>query len=152
MISKATPETRPRRRRAPRVADPPSVRTMALPPQVTLRGVEPSPALERAIARKLRWLERFYPRITGCRVTLDAPHRHRRQGRLYHVRIDLTVPGDELVVARNPSLHAAHEEALVAVADAFDAARRELMDYARRRRGQVKEHTARGRGRGAAKG
>jgi cold shock CspA family protein/ribosome-associated translation inhibitor RaiA len=111
---------------------------MALPPQVTLRGMGPSAALERAIARKLAWLQRFYPRITGCHVTLEAPHRHRRKGRLYHVRIDLTVPGDALVVARHPSLHAAHEDALVAIADAFDAVRRELMDYARRQRGQVK--------------
>jgi cold shock CspA family protein len=111
---------------------------MGLPPQITLRGMGPSVALERAIARKLAWLQRFYPRITGCHVTVEAPHRHRRKGRLYHVSIDLTVPGEALVVARNPSLHAAHEDALVAVADAFNAVRRELMDYARRQRGQVK--------------
>jgi cold shock CspA family protein len=113
---------------------------MALPPQVTLRGMGPSPALERAVARKVAWLERFYPRIMGCRVTLEAPHRHRRKGRLFRLRIDLTVPGGELVVARNPPLHSAHEDPLVAITDAFDAARRELMDYARRKRGQVKGH------------
>jgi cold shock CspA family protein len=50
------------------------------------------------------------------------------------------VPGGELVVARSPSAHAAHEDVLVAIRDAFDAARRELMDYARRKRGQVKGH------------
>jgi cold shock CspA family protein/ribosome-associated translation inhibitor RaiA len=112
---------------------------MALPPQLTLRGMGPSPALERAVGRKLAWLERYFPRIMGCRVTVEAPHRHRRKGRLYRVRIDLTVPGGELVVARNPSLHAAHADVLVAIRDAFDAARRELMDYARLKRGQVKE-------------
>jgi hypothetical protein len=100
----------------------------------------PSPALQRAVARKVGWLERFYPRIMGCRVTLEAPHRHRRQGRIFHVSIDLTVPGGELVVARNPSLHSAHQDLLVAITDGFDAARRELMDYARRQRGQVKAH------------
>lgn len=125
----------------------PRARTMALPPQLTLRGMGPSPALERAVARKLAWLERYFPRIMGCRVTLEAPHRHRRKGRLYRVRIDLTVPGGELVVARNPSLHAAHADVLVAIRDAFDAARRELMDYARLKRGQVKRHVGPQRGR-----
>jgi hypothetical protein len=28
---------------------------------------------------------------------IEAPHRHHRQGKRYHVRIDITVPGDELV-------------------------------------------------------
>jgi hypothetical protein len=64
------------------------------------------------------------------------------------VRVDLTVPGGELAVTRGPSpLHQAHEDPLVAIRDAFDAARRELMDYARRQRGQVKAHAARPRGR-----
>lgn len=109
-----------------------------LPPQITLRGMGPSPALERAIRRKVSWLRRYFPNIMGCRVTLEAPHRHHRKGRLYHVRIDLTVPGGELVVARDPSLHLAHGDVLVAIRDSFDAARRELMDYARLRRRQVK--------------
>jgi len=137
--SSARANTNPGRRPRP-AGERQRVRAMALPPQVTLRGMGPSPALERAIARKLAWLERYFPRIMGCRVTLEAPHRHRRKGRLYRVRVDITVPGGELVVARNPSLDAAHADVLVAIRDAFDAARRELMDYARRQRGQVKGH------------
>jgi cold shock CspA family protein/ribosome-associated translation inhibitor RaiA len=109
-----------------------------LTPQITLHGIGPSPAIERALRRKLSWLRRYYPRITGCRVTVEAPHRHHRKGRLYCVRVDVTVPGRELAAARRPSLHHAHEDVLVAIRDAFDATRRELMDYARRRRGQVK--------------
>lgn len=111
---------------------------MGRPPQITLRGMGPSPAIERAIRRKLSWLQRYFPHIIGCRVTLEVPHRHDRKGRLYHVRIHLTVPGGELVVARDPSLHLAHGDVLVAIRDSFDAARRELMDYARLKRGQVK--------------
>jgi cold shock CspA family protein len=120
---------------------------MRLPPQITLRGMGPSPAVERAILRKLSWLQRYFPHIMGCRVTLEAPHRHQRKGRLYHVRIDLTVPGGELVVARDPSLHSAHRDVLVAIRDSFDAARRELMDYARLKRGQVKMPASSNRGR-----
>jgi cold shock CspA family protein/ribosome-associated translation inhibitor RaiA len=111
---------------------------MAVSPQITLRGMGPSPAIERAIRRKMSWLQRYFPHIIGCRVTLEAPHRHQRKGRLYHVRIDMTVPGGELVVTRDPSQHLAHGDVLVAIRDGFDAARRELMDYARLQRGQVK--------------
>ena len=117
-----------------------------LPPQITLHGIGPSLAIERALRRKVAWLRRYYPRIMGCRVTVEAPHRHQRKGRLYSVRVDVTVPGGELVVARSPSLHHAHEDLLVAMRDAFDAARRELMDYARRQRGQVKADAGTQRG------
>lgn len=120
--------------------------TAGLPPQITLHGIGPSPAVERALRRKLAWLRRYYPRIMGCRVTVEDPHRHHRKGRLYSVRVDVTVPGGEVAAARSPSLHHAHEDLLVAIRDAFDAARRELMDYARRQRGQVKAQAAMQRG------
>lgn len=122
-------------------------KTAGLPSQITLHGIAPSPAIEQALRRKMAWLRRYFPRILACRVTVEAPHRHQRKGQLYNVRIDLTVPGGALAVARSPSLHQAHEDLLVAVRDAFDAARRELMDYARRQRGQVKGHAGTQRGR-----
>jgi cold shock CspA family protein len=54
---------------------------------------------------------------------------------LYNVRIDMTVPGAELVIKREPN-----EDLDVAIRDAFDAARRQLEDFARRHRGAVKHH------------
>ncbi len=115
-------------------------KAIGLPPQITLHGIGPSPALERTLRRKLAWLRRYYPRIMGCRVTVEAPHRHQRKGRLYDVTVDVTVPGGEIVAGRSSSLDQTHDDLLVAIRDAFDAARRELMDFARRRRGQVKAH------------
>ena len=87
-------------------------------------------------------LERFYERIMGCRVVLEAVTRRHHQGNLYRVRIDLTVPGRELVVSREPGKDHAHEDVYVAIRDAFDAMRRQLEDYARKRRGEVKHHEA----------
>lgn len=115
---------------------------MRLPLQVTFRGMEHSDALEAKIRERAEGLDRFFERIMGCRVVVELHHKHHQQGNLYHVRIDLTVPGDELVVSREPDEHLMHEDAHVAVRDAFDAARRELEDYARRRRGDVKTHEA----------
>lgn len=76
----------------------------------------------------------------SCRVVVRAPHRHQRKGRLYHVSVDLKVPGHEIAVTRDPPQHHAHQDIYVAIRDAFDAAIRRLEDGVRRRRGDVKEH------------
>jgi ribosome-associated translation inhibitor RaiA len=108
--------------------------------RITWHGIDPSPAIERVLRRKASWIRRYHPRITGCRVTVEAPHRHHRKGRLYGVRIEVTVPGGDRTVTRSSSLDHEHEDLLVAIRDAFDAVRRELMDHAHRRRGEVKAH------------
>jgi cold shock CspA family protein len=44
------------------------------------------------------------------------------------------------VVRRDPPERHAHEDPYVAVRDAFDAARRQVEDYVRKRRGETKSH------------
>jgi len=113
---------------------------MELPLQITFRDVPPSAAVEARIREEAAELEEFYNRIMSCRVVVESPHRHHHQGRLYGVRIDLSVPGRELVIGREPAQHHAHEDLFVAIRDAFDAARRQLEDHARRERGDIKHH------------
>jgi ribosomal subunit interface protein len=113
---------------------------MQLPLQVSFRNMPPSPAIEEHVRERAAKLEEFHGDITGCRVVVEAPHRRHHQGNLYHVRVDITVPGREIVVSREPAAHHAHEDAYVAIRDAFDAARRQLEDHARERRGQIKAH------------
>ncbi|CEK09405.1 HPF/RaiA family ribosome-associated protein [Legionella hackeliae] len=113
---------------------------MKLPIQVIFRNMDHSSAAEdraRALANKL---ERYYDRIMSCRIVIESPHRHHSKGKLYHVRIDLTVPEAELVVSREPSEHHAHEDVFVAIRDAFHAITRQLKDYVEQRRGHVKHH------------
>ena len=110
---------------------------MKLPLQITARNVDRSEALEAHIREKAAKLERFSRHITRFHVTVELAHRHHHQGKLFDVRLDMTVPGDELVVSRQR-----HEDAYVAVRDAFDTARRLLEDYERVRRGDVKQHEA----------
>ena len=86
-------------------------------------------------------LERFYDRIMGCHVVLEAPHQHHRKGQIYSVTVDLKVPGGELV-AESGGVDHAHEDLRVAIRDAFDALARRLEDYARRQRGEVKSRPA----------
>jgi ribosomal subunit interface protein len=113
---------------------------MQIPVQVTFRHMSVSEAVEAQCWKEAAKLERYFDRITACRVVIEQPHRHHRKGNLYQVRVDLTVPGSEIVVTREPPAHAADEDLQVALREAFDTTRRELEDYARRLRGQVKTH------------
>jgi ribosome-associated translation inhibitor RaiA len=104
---------------------------MSLPLQITFRHMDPSAALETRIRRKAAELEQFFDRIISCRVVVESRHRHRHQGNLFEVHIDLSVPGSQLFAGRNHAFDHSHEDAHVAVRDAFDAARRQLEDHVR---------------------
>jgi ribosomal subunit interface protein len=111
--------------------------TMQTPLQITAHDMTLSETAEAEIREKAAKLELYYKRVISCHVvvgaTVRSSHASHSQTGLYNVSIDLTVPGAELVVTRQ-----ANEELLVAIRDAFDAARRQLRDYARRQRGDVK--------------
>jgi len=113
---------------------------MKLPLQITFRNLDPSEAMETQIRKKAEKLDQVCDDIMSCRVMVEAQHRHHHKGNIYHTRIDITVPDKELVVSRDPSDNHAHEDAYVAIRDAFDAARRQLEDYVQRRRKNVKTH------------
>jgi ribosome-associated translation inhibitor RaiA len=102
---------------------------MEIPTSITFRGMEPSAAVEDRMRALAQRLEHVCKRITRCDVVVEAPHRHHRQGRQFHVRIALAVPGREIVVSHDPGRAADHEDAYVAVRDSFEAARRQLADY-----------------------
>lgn len=108
---------------------------MQIPLQITLRDMPASPAVETRIREKAEKLNRHFDRIMGCRVVVEMPQRHKHQGKLHCVHIDLTVPGSEIAVNR-----VENEDVYVAIRDAFSAAQRQLDDYAARQRGDVKSH------------
>jgi ribosome-associated translation inhibitor RaiA len=131
---------------------------MNLPLQITFRNMEPSEAVATRIRAESAKLDKYFNRITSCRVLVEAPHQHHRSGEPFHVRIELGVPGNEIVVKHAPNLHSAlahadtakwskhfeaggrHKDMYVTIGDAFKAARRQLEDYVRRLRGDVKGH------------
>jgi ribosomal subunit interface protein len=115
---------------------------MQVPLQITVRNMDHSDALDQHIREKARKLEAFYANLIGCHVTVEELQRHKRQGRLFNVRIHLTMPGGEIAVNRDGD-----EDVYVALRDAFDAAKRKLEDYARKQRGDIKVHEVRQHGR-----
>ena len=105
---------------------------MQIPIQVSFRHLEHSPSIDRAIRKKAKVLEKFFPRITSLRVMVEPSELKRTQGNLYHIRIDLRLPGKEIVVSRDSGKNHAHEDIYVAIRDAFLAARRQIEDHVRR--------------------
>ncbi len=119
---------------------------MAIPLQIKFRNMDRSEALEREIAERVEKLERFVDRAVECRVVVETRHR-RQQGNLFHVRVDLSLPGNDIIVDREADLDRSHEDVYVAVRDAFDAVRRRCEDQVRRRDQRVKAHELPPRGR-----
>ena len=111
------------------------VKKMQIPLQITMREMDRSDALEAAINEHAAKLEQFHSRITRCRVTVEQIRKHHQQGRHFAVKIDLRVPGKEIVATRDHD-----EDVYVALRDAFDSAKRQLEETARELRGDVKVH------------
>jgi ribosome-associated translation inhibitor RaiA len=102
--------------------------------QIVYREVERSDAIDAHVRKHVDKLEARAGRLVSCKVALEAPHRHKHHGRHYRVRIDLAVPGAELVVDRCPDAGREHEDAYASIDAAFGLAVRRLDDHARRGR------------------
>ena len=117
------------------------ITAMQLPLQITFRRMEHLPAIEATIRKKAATLETFAGRITSCRVMVEPAGKHRLHGNQYQVHIDITLPGGEVVATHEPGNHKEYNDVAISIRDAFDAAARQLEDYVRRQRGDVKTHT-----------
>jgi ribosome-associated translation inhibitor RaiA len=92
--------------------------------ETTFRDMVPSPALREAVQRWAARIEHVSHRIVGCHVAIEKPHRHHLHGSRFQISIVLTVPGGQIAVTNQ-----LHEDAYVALADAFRAARRQLLHH-----------------------
>lgn len=113
---------------------------MNTPLQVTFHGLDHSDAIEAKIRAKARELERFAPHIVSCQVRVELASGRHHQGNIYSVHVRLSVPDGELVASREPGHNHAHEDVYVSLRDAFNATKRQLEDYVRRQRRDIKQH------------
>ncbi|HLF95410.1 MAG TPA: HPF/RaiA family ribosome-associated protein [Planctomycetota bacterium] len=107
---------------------------MQMPVEIRARGLTLTEDESARIRERAAKLERFYDRIVRVRVTVEGPGRHHRTGD-HRVRMDVTVPGAEIVINRQSGKTV--EEAL---REAFEAAGRRIEDHVRVSRGLVKQH------------
>ncbi len=105
---------------------------MDQPVQISFRDMESSPTITSYVERRASKLERLFDRLVDCHVVVEEPHRHSRQGKKFHVRINMHVPGKELVVSKN--IEDAKEDLHAAIDDAFGDAERVLEEHARKYR------------------
>lgn len=110
------------------------------PVAIVFQGMAPSPALRADIERHAEHLARFVPRLHTCHVTLRHSEGRHRQGNRYLAHVRVTLPGGEFEAGRTAEPDRSHEDAYVAIRDAFDALRRQLEDFMSIRSGDVKTH------------
>lgn len=110
---------------------------MKLPVQITIRDFINSAVLKDHILHKVKKLNEINPRIMSCRVIVEMPQKHKRQGKLFNVKIDLTIPGEEITISKN-----ADEDIYITLREAFDDAKRRLEYYARKNQHNGKVHHA----------
>lgn len=99
-----------------------------VPLQITFRNLPHSDAIATRIEQQLEKLCHYSDRILRCQVIVEVPHQHHEKNP-YHIRINLSVPGEELVIDRDKSGNY-HDNAYIAIRDAFNAAQRKLKRFA----------------------
>jgi ribosome-associated translation inhibitor RaiA len=104
------------------------------PVQITFRNMDPVLAVEELIRERADHLHRFHGRILSCRVVVEPPPRRHRGTTPYRVKVDLSLPGEELVASSALDDAAGHADLPAAVRNAFDGITRRLHDYVSRQR------------------
>jgi len=113
---------------------------MNTPLQISFHNLPHSGVIERAIQEAASRLEGIHDRIMSCRVIVDQPHRHHKEGNPFQIRIDLKMPGAELVVKRQPPESLAYGDLSTVIQEAFDEMEHQIEEFVNRRRGFVKTH------------
>lgn len=100
---------------------------MQVPVKITFHNVDASEALEARIHEKIAKLETKFPDLVSCQVVVDCAHNHQNKGKLYSVRIDVTLPGIEAVVSNHTGKNPLkHDKVYAAMNDSFMAIEKQL--------------------------
>lgn len=106
---------------------------MRRPLQITFQDIPVEPRARELIEEKVAKLEMMSPDLQGIRVVVSAPHQRYRARNHFSVRVEMTVPGRELIRSRAHGDHPATENLFVAIREAFRAAERQLVSFRRNR-------------------
>lgn len=115
---------------------------MEKPLQIAFKDLESSPTLESLIRERAGRLDRFHPRITGCRVVVEVPHRGNESGKTpLGIAVEVDIPGRKTIVAKGcDERRETRNDQTAVVNRVFDAVQRQLEEAARIRNGDVKAH------------
>jgi len=114
---------------------------MQLPLEISYRDVPKTDALDTLVREKVGKLEQVCDHINSCRIAIEQAHKQPNSGSPYRVRIDMTVPpGHELAVVENPGEGTQYQPVETVIRNAFESARRQLIELTERQRNEVKSH------------
>lgn len=119
---------------------------MDTPIEIAFVNMESSDALERLIHERAEKMHRYFDRITRVRVAVEVAHRSQAGPKGYQTRIEVHVPGQDLVVSQSPGDAQDHFDAYRAVRDAFDAMDRQLDGHSKKLRTRDKAPMSAGEG------
>ncbi|TXH32260.1 MAG: ribosome-associated translation inhibitor RaiA [Rhodospirillaceae bacterium] len=118
---------------------------MEKPLQIAFRNLDSSPHLETLIRERVDRLERFFPRLIGCRVVVELTSKSANAKSPLGISIELDVPGRPTIFAKkSDERRDAKGDFLAVVNQAFDAAQRQLEDVSRVIARDVKLHEGSG--------
>lgn len=112
---------------------------MQVPVQLSFHGCDHSDALEDEIQARVAKIEEHFGRITSCRVVVELPHKSHTQGKLFHINIDMSLPGAGHLLRQDHGNDHAHEDVHVAVRDAFNAIEHQLEKIVGKRRDEERK-------------
>ena len=115
---------------------------MNFPVSITFHGMDASDALRTQIDARIQRLGRFAADILACDIVVSASERRHHQGNRYNVHARVRLRDRDIEAGRATQPDDSHEDPYVAMAHTFDILRRRIEDHVRRRRGDVKAHTA----------
>lgn len=111
-----------------------------IPLKIDYKNYEDHPDLSSLIQDQVEKLEKFFDRITSCHIVVSRPHNRRQNGNNYHVHIDLHMPGNVVVINREPERDSRHDDVSLAIRDAFKAAKKSMQCYIDKLRNEIKYH------------
>ncbi len=113
---------------------------MDRPLDIAFHNAPHSDAAEADIRARVEKLEKRFPHLTGCRVSVEALHRQHQTGQAWDVHVILSVPGQDLAISREPhknKLKGARTDLATSIREAFRAAEKQLDAYKARKAGEA---------------
>ncbi|MEX2224289.1 MAG: HPF/RaiA family ribosome-associated protein [Candidatus Rokuibacteriota bacterium] len=112
---------------------------MNTPVEITFRNTPHLEDIDTLVRHEAAKLERYGQTLVSCRVAIEQPQRHPRDGNRYRVRLSIGAGLQKpIVVAREPRHSEMHEDLRTIILGAFRAARRQLQSETERQRGETK--------------
>lgn len=77
----------------------------------------------------------------SCQIYVESAHHHKKKGRFFSVRINVTLPGGQIIVSHHPGRNPQkHDKVFAAMNNAFQAINRKLTRFKEIQRASVKTH------------